>query len=228
MKKIMLLLIEDNRLLRDGLIAMLKNQRDIHIISALGKNAESIKKMQQLNPDIILLDLGLRNRNSLAVIEIVKRDFPNAKVIVMDLAPVQGDINLFVKAGASGFLLKDATLNDFIVTIRAVAGGENVIPPNLSESLFSQIVEHSLKGGKVKLKEAVRMTKREREIITLIGEGLSNKEIGQMMHVSTFTVKSHVHNIMEKLVLHTRLEVANYSYSNGALKKIANNISNIS
>jgi len=228
MKKIMLLLIEDNRLLRDGIISMLKNQKDIKIIAASGNRENTLHKIQKLVPNIILLDLGLHNRNNLAVIEIVKRDFPNAKVIVMDLAPVQGDINLFVKAGASGFLLKDATLNDFIVTIRAVAGGENVIPPNLSESLFSQIVEHALKGGKVKLKEAVRMTKREREIITLIGEGLSNKEIGQMMHVSTFTVKSHVHNIMEKLVLHTRLEVANYSYSNGALKKIANNISNIS
>jgi DNA-binding NarL/FixJ family response regulator len=228
MKKIMLLLIEDNRLLRDGIISMLKNQKDIKIIAASGNRENTLHKIQKLVPNIILLDFGLHNRNSLAVIEIVKRDFPNAKVIVMDLAPVQGDINLFVKAGASGFLLKDATLNDFIVTIRAVAGGENVIPPNLSESLFSQIVEHALKGGKVKLKEAVRMTKREREIITLIGEGLSNKEIGQMMHVSTFTVKSHVHNIMEKLVLHTRLEVANYSYSNGALKKIANNISNIS
>jgi len=75
------------------------------------------------------------------------------------------------------------------------------------------------------LKEAVRMTKREREVIGLIGESLSNKEIGQRLHVSTFTVKSHIHNIMEKLVLHTRLEVANYSYSTRNLKKIEKNIS---
>lgn len=227
MKKIRLLLIEDNRLLRDGIIAMLKKQKDIKIISASGKNADTVKKMQQLNPNMILLDLGLRNQNSLTLIEVVKRDFPDAKVIVMDLAPVQGDINLFVKAGASGFILKDATLNDFIVTIRAVSEGKNVIPPNLSDSLFSQIVEHALKGGKIKLKEAVRMTKREREIITLIGEGLSNKEIGQNLRVSTFTVKSHVHNIMEKLVLHTRLEVANYSYSAEDRKNIVKDISTV-
>ncbi len=97
----------------------------------------------------------------------------------------------------------------------------------MSDSLFSQIVEHALKGGKIKLKEAVRMTKREREIITLIGEGLSNKEIGQNLRVSTFTVKSHVHNIMEKLVLHTRLEVANYSYSAGDRKNIIKDISTV-
>jgi two-component system NarL family response regulator len=225
MKKIKLLLIEDNRLLRDGIIAMLKNQPDINIITASGNDNNTAIKIRQLKPDIILLDLGLRNQNSLTVVEAVKKDFPKAKVIVMDLAPAQGDINLFVKAGASGFILKEASLDDFLVTIHAVAEGSNVLPPNLTESLFSHIVEHALKGGKIKLKEAVRMTKREREVIGLIGESLSNKEIGQRLHVSTFTVKSHIHNIMEKLVLHTRLEVANYSYSTRNLKKIEKNIS---
>ena len=224
MKKIRLLIIEDNRLLRDGIIAMLKNQQDIKIIAASGNGDHPLIKIRKLKPNIILLDLGLRSQNSLAVVEIVKNDFPNAKVIVMDLEPVQGDINLFLKAGASGFILKDATLNDFLVTIRAVADGTKVIPPNLSESLLSQIVEHALKGGKIKLQEAVRMTKREREVLALIGEGLSNKEIGQKLHVSTFTIKSYIHNIMEKLALHTRLEVANYSYSIGALKKIVKGI----
>jgi DNA-binding NarL/FixJ family response regulator len=225
MKKIRLLLIEDNRLLRDGIISMLKKQHDIDIIHESGNNRNTIAKIQQLKPNIILLDLGLRNRNSLSMVEFVKKDFPNAKVIVMDIAPVQGDINLFVKAGASGFILKDATLDELLNTIRTVAEGTNVLPPDLSESLLSQIVEYALKGGKIKLKEAVRMTKREHEVIGLIGDGLSNKEIGYMLHVSTFTVKSHIHNIMEKLALHTRLEVAGYSYSSGALKKIVKNIS---
>jgi len=225
MKKIRLLLIEDNRLLRDGIISMLKNQKDIKIIAASGNRENTLHKIQKLVPNIILLDLGLRNQNSLTVVEMVKKDFPYAKVIVMDLTPVQGDINLFLKAGASGFILKDATLNDFIITIRAVFEGKNVIPQDMTESVFSQIVEHALKGSKINLKESVRMTKREREIIELIGNGLSNKQIGQNLRVSTFTVKSHVHNIMEKLVLHTRLEVANYSYSTGTLKKIIKGIS---
>ncbi len=225
MKKIRLLLIEDNRLLHDGIISMLKKQQDIRIVTVSGDKTNTIKKIGQLKPDIILLDLGLRNRNSLTIVEVVKKDFPNAKVIVMDLAPVLGDINLFVKAGASGFILKDASPDDFLETIRAVAKGANVLPPNLTDSLFSEIVDRALKGGRIKLKEAVRMTKREREVIGLIGEGLSNKEIGQRLRVSNFTIKSHIHNIMEKLALHTRLEVANYSYSAGSLKKIIKNIS---
>ncbi len=225
MKKIRLLLIEDNRLLHDGIISMLKMQHDIKIVMESGNDKNNIKRIGQLKPDIILLDLGLRNRNSLAIVEVVKKDFPDAKVIVMDLAPVLGDINLFVNAGASGFILKDASPDDFLETIRAVAEGANILPHNLTDSLFSEIVDRALKGGKVKLKEAVRMTKREREVIGLIGDGLSNKEIGQKLHVSNFTIKSHIHNIMEKLALHTRLEVANYSYSAGTRKKIIKDIS---
>ena len=106
MKKIRLLLIEDNRLLREGIIAMLKKQNDIKIVAASGDDKNTVKKIMQVKPGVILLDLGLRNQDSLTLVEIVKKNFPEARVIVMDLAPVQVDINLFVKAGVSGFILK--------------------------------------------------------------------------------------------------------------------------
>ena len=225
MKKIKLLIIEDNRLLRDGIISILKKEQDIDIIPESGNNKNILAKIQQLKPNTILLDLDLRNRNSLSVVEFVKKDFPDAKVIVMDIAPVPGDINLFIKAGASGFILKDATIEELLATIRTDAEGTNVHPQDLSDSLLSQIIEHALRRGKIKLKEAIRMTKREREVIKLICDGLSNKEIGNKLSISAFTVKSHTHNIMEKLTLHTRLEVARYSYSTGTLKKIVKDIS---
>ena len=202
---------------------MLKNQNHIKIIMVPENIKNTIKRIGQLKPDIILLDPGLRNRNSLTKVEAVKKDFPDAKVIIMDLAPVLGDINLFVKAGASGFILKNASPDDFLETIRTVAEGANILPPNLTDSLFSRIANRALKGGKVKLKEAVRMTKREREIIGLIADGLSNKEIGQKLSVSDFKIKNHVHNIMEKLALHTSLEVADCSTV--TLKKIVKHIS---
>jgi DNA-binding NarL/FixJ family response regulator len=227
MKRIRLLLIEDNRLLRNGILAILKPQKDIVIIAASGDGKDTLLKIKQLKPNVVLLDLGLRSQNSLHVVEIVKKDFPDAKIIVMDLAPVQADILQYVKAGANGFILKDASLNDFLITIRTVAEGSTVLPPLLVDSLFSQIVDHAVREGKSKLNEAVKMTKREREVIGLLGEGMSNKEIGQKIRISTYTVKSHIHNIMEKLALHTRLEIANYSYSSDALKTIAKSISTI-
>ena len=225
MKKIRLLLIEDNRLLRDGIMAILRPHKDIVIIAASGDGKSTLVKIKDLKPNVVLLDLGLRSQNSLHVVEIVKKDFPEAKIIVMDLAPVQADILQFVKAGANGFILKDASLKDFLVTIRAVAEGSTVLPPLLVDSLFSQIVDYAVKEGKPKLKESVRMTTRERDVIGLLSEGMSNKEIGQKIHISTYTVKSHIHNIMEKLALHTRLEIANYSYNNETLKTVSKSIS---
>ena len=225
MKKIRLLLIEDNRLLRDGIFSILKFHKDIVIIAASGDGKNSLAKIQQLKPNVVLLDLGLRSQNSLHVVEIVKKEFPQAKIIVMDLAPVQADILQYVKAGADGFILKDASLKDFLITIRTVSEGSTVLPPLLVDSLFSQIVDHAVREGKPKLKEAVRMTKREREVIQFLGDGMSNKEIGQKIRISTYTVKSHIHNIMEKLALHTRLEIANYSYTDKTLKTITRSIS---
>jgi DNA-binding NarL/FixJ family response regulator len=228
MAKIKILLIEDNRLLRDGIVAMLNKQKDIKIVAASGNKENTVIKLQLLKPDIILLDLGLRSQNSLSIVEIVKKDFAAAKVIVMDLSPVEGDIIQFVKAGASGFILKDASLDEFLTTIRSVAEGGKVLPPNLLNSLFSQIIEHALQTGKANLNEAVRMTKREKEVITLIADGMTNKEIGKKLHISDYTVKSHIHNIMEKLTLHTRLEVANYSFSSGTMKTITKDITMVS
>jgi len=102
-------------------------------------------------------------------------------------------------------------MTDFLRTIRSVARGGKVLPPPLTGSLFSRVIDHALKRGKGPLKNAVRMTKREREIIALIADSLSNKEIAQRLNIATYTVKSHVHNIMEKLALHTRLQIAQHT-----------------
>jgi DNA-binding NarL/FixJ family response regulator len=177
-----------------------------------------VQKAREWKPQVILVDLGLRSQNSLRLVELLKQESPEVKVIVMDLIPVQADIVEFVKAGVSGFLLKDATFEDFLRTIRSVAAGAKVLPASLTGSLFSQIIEQAVGEGKVKLIESVRMTKREREVVELIAEGLSNKEIAQRLNVATYTVKSHVHNILEKLALHTRLQVASYAHTQGAVK----------
>lgn len=225
-QKIRLLLIEDNRILRDGIVAMLKSHRDIKIVAATGSGKKRIIKIHELKPSVILLNLGLRSQNSLHVVEIIKQEFPQAKVIVMDLAPAQGDILHFVKAGASGFILKDASENDFLNTIRSVAEGRKILPSIISGSLFSQIVKRAVDEGWPDLTKAIRMTKREKEIIGLVSEGLTNKDIARQLRVATYTVKGHVHNIMEKLAFHTRLEAANFSHTNGTLaKEIAKSIS---
>ena len=223
--KIRLLLIEDNRILRDGMTTMLKPFKDIEVIASSGNNENTILKIHKLKPNVILLDLGLRSQNSLRVVEVVRREFPDARVIVMDLVPVQADILQFIKAVASGFILKDSTLDEFLATIRAVSDGDKVLPEHLAQSLFSQIIEFAIRKGKTKLKDAVRMTAREKEVVKLIADAMTNKEIALRLNISTFTVKSHVHNILEKLALHSRLEVANFSLTDGTIKSISESIS---
>ena len=218
-------MIEDNRILRDGIISILKMNRDIKIIAGSGKNADTILKIHKLKPNIILLDLGLRSRNSLTLVEKVKKEFPDSKVIVMDLVPVQADIIQFVKAGASGFILKNATLDEFITTIRAVAEGVKVLPPQQNDSLFMHIIEHAIKSGNTKLIDAVKMTKQEKEILVLISDGNTNKIISKKINITEYSVKSNVHNILEKLALRTRMEQSNYIPVNGAAKTFSESIS---
>jgi len=212
MKKIRALLIEDNRLLREGLTAMLKEQPDIMVVASSG-NSDAMQKWRNLRPDVVLLDVGLRGQSSLRLVKSVKRTSPEVKVIVMDLAPVQAELMEYVRAGVSGFVLKDATFDDFLRTIRSVANGAKVLPPLLTGSLFSQIVDHAARKGKGNPFKSVKMTSREREVIELISEGLSNKEIAQRLSCAIDTVKTHVHNILEKLALHTRLEIASFAHA---------------
>ena len=173
--------------------------------------------IDQVKPDVLLLDVGLVDDDSLGVAAALTRQAPATKIIVMDLIPMNEDIVQFVNAGVSGFVLKDATFDEFVATIRSVAAGGKVLPPRMAESLFSQIASAAAATqGRAHVLEDVRMTKREREVIELIGEGLSNKEIAQRLNIAAHTVKSHVRNVMEKLTLHTRLQIAAYARRDGA------------
>ena len=214
MRKIKIFLIEDNRLLRDGIKAIINKQADLKIVAATGGNHDTLLQIRTLKPQVILMDLGLRGENGLRVVAMLSKEMPHIKVIGMGLIPSQLDIIEFVEAGAAGFILKDATIEDILGTIRSVARGMKILPPLLTGSLFTHVVDHAIRKGKGKLPDAVRMTKREREIVVLITEALSNKEIAQRLNLSTYTVKSHIHNILEKMALHSRLEIATQSYEN--------------
>jgi two-component system nitrate/nitrite response regulator NarL len=199
---------------------MLKTQRDIQIIGASGNNKNTILETSKMKPNVILIDLGLRSQRSLQMVDMVKREFPEAKLIVMDLAPVKADILMFVKAGASGFILKESTFDEFLNTIRTVAEGAKVLPVNTSETLFTQIVDHAIRSGKPKLKEDMRLTKREQEIIQLLSDALSSKEIAQKLLVSPKTVKSQLQKILEKLELYACLDTLEYAPVNSEFQTI--------
>lgn len=208
--RITVALIDDNRLVREGLTSLLNRAPDIRVVS--GKQGTHGSFPGEVDPQVILLDLGLENGESLRVARKLGEDLPDARVIVMDLLPDEEDIMKFVGVGVSGFVMKDATLDELLSTIRSVASGKDVLPPPLVDTLFSEIAKEVVSNGVPAVLDCVRMTPREREVIDLIAEGMSNKAIGKALHISTHTVKSHLRNIMEKLNLHSRLQIAAYVY----------------
>ena len=212
MTNIRILLIEDNRILREGIAAMINEHADLTVAAVSDGRDNTLAKARALKPHVLLMDLGLQSRNSLDIVISMKQVFPEIKIIGMGLAPTQSDIMEFVQAGADGFLLKDARGEEVIRTIRTVAAGDTVLPSPMTGSLFSQVADLALSQVRRKdVRGGSRMTQREKEIIALIVDGMSNKQIAEKLSVATFTVKSHVHNILEKLALQSRLQIARYA-----------------
>lgn len=211
-KKILVLVIEDNRLLRDGLVTMLDAQADLRVVAAADSAAAALQRMQDHKPHVVLVDAALGKHRSQRLVESLKEAAPHARLIMMDLLPEEEDVIDFIKRGANGFIAKDATVDDFVTTIRQVAQGGEVVPPSLTGTLLSHIAKQASVLRHMPMMASVRMTKREQQITDLIAEGMSNKEIAQRLNIATYTVKSHVHNILEKLALHSRLQIAAHAH----------------
>lgn len=215
---IALVLIHDNRVQREGLVAMLHDQPGFKVLATSADTDEALEQVREARPDVVLIHLGLTNHDALSLTTTVHKEVPTAKVIVMGLLATQDDLVDYVRAGAIGFTMKDAALDELFATIRAVASGRQVLPLALTTSLFGQIARRTPKPPDPEIIDPVRLTNRERQVVALLGEGLSNKAIAARLHIAVHTVKSHVHNVLEKLALRSRLEVAAFSHSSKASK----------
>jgi DNA-binding NarL/FixJ family response regulator len=148
---IALVLIDDNRLLREGLTTMIHSQPGFKVLAASADAQEALQKVREAKPDVVLLDFGLADHDSLSLTATVHGEVPSARVIVMGLLPLQEDVADYVRAGASGFIMKDASFEDFFLTIRKVAAGEEVLPQALTTSLFAQIARNAEVVNKTKV-----------------------------------------------------------------------------
>jgi len=203
-----ILLVEDNQLLREGIVAILEQHPDLEVVAIAETPRAALLRLGETDPRVVLVDAGLAGRDGHRAVERIKQAAPRARVVVMDLMPVPEDIVEFVKQGASGFVVKSATVDDFVQTVRWVAEGRDVLPPALTGTLLSHLAHHAADHPARRSLGSVRLTKRERQVVALVADGNSNKEIAKQLHLSTHTVKSHVRNILEKLALHSRLQLA--------------------
>ena len=219
-KSIRVLVIDDNRLVRDGLAALLDGQPDMKVVGAAADTAGGLLQLQETSPQVVLVDAALDNGDGPRYVAAIRKAAPTVRVLVMDLLASTEEVIEFAQGGANGFIMKDASLEDLIGTIRSVALGADVVPPALSGTLLSHIARHAVTKQTSDVSELVRMTKREREIMDLIAEGLSNKEMAQRLGIATYTIKSHVHNILEKLALHSRLQIAAFTHKGNAPRPV--------
>ncbi len=208
-ERITIAIIDDNLMVRHALETLLGTLPDMRVVFAGDSVAGAVTGTK---PQVFLLDAGLADGDSLRLAAELHEANPDSRIIMMDLLPTSEDVMEFVNAGVSGFALKDSTFEEFAETIRAVAKGQSVLPSRMTESLFSQIAREAGVSDRKQVIEDIRMTPRELQIISIIGEGLSNKEIAARLNIATHTVKSHVRNVMEKLALHSRLQIAAYSH----------------
>jgi DNA-binding NarL/FixJ family response regulator len=212
-RRIGVVVMQSNRVVRDGLAALLDAQTDIRVVAAAGEPEAGLRRARETKPQVVLVDASLGNCRSHRFVEQVRQATPEARVVVMDLLPeAEEDLVEFVRAGATGFVSKRASADDLVAAIRSVAGGADVVPPSFTGLLCSYVAKHVTARTAQSATDAVRMTQREQAVIGLVAQGLSNKEIAQRLHIATYTVKSHVHNILEKLDLHNRVQIAARAY----------------
>lgn len=201
-------IIENNRLVREGLALKLNEQADFTVSYSSADG--SMEDLRDAASQVLLLDVGMAAQGSLEHAKLIRSELPGMRVILMDLPPIHGDLFDFVTAGVSGFILKDATLDELLTTIRSVADGQTILPPQMTTTLFTQIAKGVVLRGLRGMREATQLTPRERSVVVLVSDGLSNSAIAKHLGISPHTVKSHVGNIMEKLALHSRLQIAAY------------------
>jgi DNA-binding NarL/FixJ family response regulator len=212
-RTISLFLIDDNRSLRKGVVALIREQPGFHVLAASADIEEALRTVREARPDVVLLDLELEETERLTLAGALHGEVPESRVIIMGLEPVQEDVASFVRTGVSGFVMAGASLDRFRRTIHSVAQGIQVLPLELTHSLFSQLSRHEVPRRPKRTLNVKALTDRERKVAGLIAQGLSHKEIATRQQISLRTVKSRVHKVLSKLAVNGRLEVAAFSQS---------------
>ncbi|SCU74542.1 Nitrate/nitrite response regulator protein NarL [Cupriavidus necator] len=211
---IRILLIDDHTLFRSGIRALLQRQADFEIVDEAADGVEGIKRAKQHRPDVILLDLNMPGLSGLEALQLLVEDLPQTAVIVLTVSEEAEELAAALRGGARGYLIKNIETEALIAGIRRAAAGEPVISDRMTAKLVAQFRAPAPVAA-ARQDEAPRLTAREREIVQGLARGESNKEIARDLGVAESTVKIHVQNILKKLNLASRVQVAVYAVEHG-------------
>ena len=215
MRKIRILLADDHQLMRSGLRLLIEQQPGLTVVGEAGDGREVVSVAKSPKPDVIVMDIGMPNLNGIEATHQITQIHPEIAVVILSMHSDEGYVLRVLKAGAKGYLLKDSAEADLIKAVHAVAGGKSFFSPAVSKVLLDDYVRKLKRTG---IEDAYDLlTPREREILQLIAEGKSNKDVANLLNLSVYTVETHRSNIMEKLHLRGLPELILYAVRKGII-----------
>jgi DNA-binding NarL/FixJ family response regulator len=202
------MIVDDHALFRRGLEMVLEGEPDIDLVGQASDGAEAVEKAAESLPDVVLMDIRMPRSNGIEACRAVKEAAPSAKIVILTISDEEEDLFEAIRAGASGYLLKDIPLDEVADTVRAVHGGQSLINPSMAGKLLTEFAALARRDDEERAQEvpAPRLTEREMQVLKLVARGMNNRDIAKELFISENTVKNHVRNILEKLQIHSRME----------------------
>ncbi|HEY2687959.1 MAG TPA: response regulator transcription factor [Streptosporangiaceae bacterium] len=203
------MIVDDHALFRRGLEMVLDEEGDIELVGQASDGTEAVEKAAESLPDVVLMDIRMPRSSGIEACRAMKEAAPSAKIVILTISDEEEDLFEAIRAGASGYLLKDISLDEVADTVRAVYGGQSLINPSMAGKLlteFATLARREADTDPTQEVPAPRLTEREMQVLKLVARGMNNRDIAKELFISENTVKNHVRNILEKLQIHSRME----------------------
>ncbi|WP_265447678.1 response regulator [Flexivirga meconopsidis] len=217
-RSLRVLLVEDYAIYRRGLQTVLELEDGIELVGDVGTATEAVERTVALAPDVLVLDIYLPDGNGLEVCRAVKAAVPQTQILMLTASDEEADLVEAIKAGATGYLLKDVAPEQLPGAIRAVAAGQALLSPSLASTLLSEFAAMVRSTPQASTDPVPALTEREREVLRHVARGWSNRRVAEELFISENTVKNHVRNILDKLHLRSRVEAAMYAVRGGLIE----------
>ncbi len=210
-ERLRVMVVDDHALFRRGLEMVLGSEPDLELVGEASDGQEAIEKAQETMPDVVLMDVRMPKRSGIEATAQITELLPHVKILMLTISDEEADLYDAIKAGASGYLLKEIPIEEVSDAIRSVWAGQSRISPSMASKLLTEFAAISKATEERPQMPAPRLTEREMEVLKLVAQGLNNRDIAKKLYISENTVKNHIRNILEKLHLHSRMEAVVYA-----------------